>query len=264
MSPEPSDLLGVATERDVEIPMRDGVVLRATLFRPDRPGRFPGLLLRTPYEITEGDIEPFARSGYAVVAQHSRGRYASDGDFVPFTVPDNGEAEDGYDSVEWLARQPWCNGRVGTFGISYNAWMQWQLAKLRPPHLQAMCAYSIPLENTEVDYPGGFRPGRRIRWWMTNIAPDLRRRQGLPPPHTPAEANRNWAEVEHGRWLDFMPWMDIVNHLPPGLAEYAEDWLKEPQRRPWRMDEIHREVAVPNLDFPDGTITATDRWRIWD
>ena len=66
---------------------------------------------------------------------------------------------------------------------------------------------------------------------------------------SPGEANAIWNEVEHGRWLGLMPWMDIVKYLPPGLAEYAEDWLKEPYRRPWRFDEIHQEVDVPNLDF---------------
>lgn len=241
--------LGLITENDVDVPMRDGVILRANVFRPAGEGQFPGLLLRTPYGKPAGGFERFVRSGYVVVTQDSRGRYASGGDHVPFTMPHTGDAEDGYDSVEWVAGQPWCNGNVGTFGASYNAWMQWQLAKLRPPHLKAMCAYTIPLELTEVDYLGGFRPGRRIRWWMTTIAPDLRRRHGLPKPHTPAEANAIWNEVEQGRWLGLMPWMDVVKYLPPGLAEYAEDWLKEPHRTPWRFDEVHKEVDVPNLDF---------------
>ena len=156
--------LGMIIERDVEVVMRDGVILRSHIFRPEADGAFPGLLLRTPYGKPEGPYERFVRAGYAVVTQDSRGRYASDGDYVPFTVENTGDAEDGYDAVEWLAAQPYCDGRVGTFGASYNAWMQWQLAKLRPPHLKAMCAYTIPLELTEVDYPGGFRPGRRIKW----------------------------------------------------------------------------------------------------
>jgi len=95
----------------------------------------------------------------------------------------------------------------------------------------AMCAYSIPLELTEVDWPGAFRPGRRIKWWMTTIAPDLRRRQGLPPPHLPAEARKIWDDIEQGRWLGFMPWLDVPRYLPKGLAEYAEDWLRHPNRR---------------------------------
>jgi putative CocE/NonD family hydrolase len=241
--------LGVLTETDVPMPMREGTALRANVFRPDAPGRFPALLLRTPYGKAASGFERYVRAGYVVVAQDTRGRYASDGDFVMFTVESTGDAEDGYDSIEWLARQPYCNGAVGTFGPSYCAWMQWQQAKLRPPSLVAMCAYSIPLELTEVDWLGGFRPGRRIRWWMTTLAPDLRRREGLPKPHTPEEANRIWNDLEHGRWLGFMPWLDFPKYLPKRLAEQAEDWLSHPNRRPWRFGEIHKEVEIPNLDF---------------
>ena len=246
---EGAGALGIITETDVAVPMRDGVVLRANVFRPDGEGPYPGLLLRTPYGKPAGGHDRYVRAGYAVVTQDSRGRYASDGDFVPFTEPNTGDAEDGYDSVEWLAAQPWCTGRIGTFGASYNAWMQWELARLRPPHLVAMCAYTIPLELTSVDWCGAFRAGRRIKWWLTTIAPDLRRRHGLPGPHTPAEARRIWDEVEQAHWVGFLPWKEFPNHLPPGLAEYAADWLAEPNRRPWRLDEAHAQVEVPNLDF---------------
>jgi len=112
-----------------------------------------------------------------------------------------------------------------------------------------MCAYTIPMEVTDLDYPGGFRPGRRVKWWMTTMAPDLRRRHGLPPPHTPAEARVIWDEIERGKWLWLVPWLDLPRHLPPGLAEYVEDWLRHPTRRPWRFAENHGEVSVPNLDI---------------
>ncbi|MEE2657473.1 MAG: CocE/NonD family hydrolase [Candidatus Latescibacterota bacterium] len=241
--------LGIVTDRDVAVPMRDDVVLRATVFRPEAEGQFPGILLRTPYCKPESGYERYVRAGYAVVTQDSRGRYASNGEWIPFTVENTGDAEDGYDSVEWLAAQPWCDGRVGTLGASYNAWMQWQLAKLRPPHLVAMCAYTIPLEITAVDWTGGFRPGRRIKWWLTSMAPDLRRRHGLPEPHTPEQARQQWDEVAgEGHWIGYLPWHDFPRHLPPGLAEYAVDWLENPSRRAWRFDEVHKEVEVPNLD----------------
>ena len=245
----PVGVLGIAQETDVAVEMRDGVILRANVFRPDAPGKCPGLLLRTPYGKPTGGYDRYVRAGYVVVTMDSRGRYASDGEWVPFTVEDTGDAEDGYDSVEWLAQQPYCSGDVGTIGASYNAWMQWMLAKLRPPHLRAMCAYSIPLELTEVDWHGSFRPGRRVKWWMTSMAPDLRRRHELPGPRTKEEAIRIWDELEHGRWLGFMPWLELPRYLPKGLAEYAEDWLQHPNRKPWRFDEAHREVEVPNLDF---------------
>jgi len=246
---EQGGALGIITELDVPVKMRDGVILRANVFRPDAPGKFPALLTRTPYGKASSGLERYVRAGYVVVTQDSRGRYASDGDYVIFTVEHTGDAEDGYDSVEWLARQPYCNGKVGTMGASYNAWMQWMLAKMRPPHLVAMCAYTIPLELTDVDWPGAFRPGRRIKWWMGTIAPDLRRRHNLPGPHTRQEAQKIWDEIEHGRWLGFMPWLDFPRYLPKGLAEYAEDWLRHPNRRPWKFAEVHKEVEVPNLDF---------------
>jgi hypothetical protein len=113
-----------------------------------------------------------------------------------------------------------------------------------------MCAYTIPMELTAVDWAGGFRPGRRIKWWLTSMAPDLRRRHGLPPPHTPDEARKEWDEVAgEGHWIGYLPWLDFTRHLPPGLAEYAKDWLEHPNRRAWQFDEVHKEVEVPNLDF---------------
>jgi len=250
---EKSGVLGIIVEENVPVPMRDGVILRANVFRPNAPGRFPGLLIRTPYDKNlvraAGGFDRYIRAGYVVVIEDSRGRYASEGDYVPLTAEHTGDAEDGYDTVEWLAQQPYCNSKVGTMGRSYNAWMQWKLARLCPPHLIAMCAYSVPMELTELDWTGGFRPGRRVAWWMTVIAPDLRRRQGLPGPHTPVEAVKIWDEIEHGRWLGFMPWLDLPRYLPKGLAEYAEDWLRHPNHKVWKLSEIHREVKVPNLDF---------------
>ena len=91
-----------------------------------------------------------------------------------------------------------------------------------------MCAYTIPLELTEVDWPGGFKPGRRIKWWRTTMAPDLRRREGLSPPHMPAEARAQWDQIEQGYWFGLMPWKEIVNHLPEHLAYYVERWSDKP------------------------------------
>ncbi|TFG66581.1 MAG: CocE/NonD family hydrolase [Anaerolineales bacterium] len=242
-------VLGIRIERDIAIPMRDGVVLRANLFRPDAPGQYPALIHRTPYGKTQSGLEDFVRAGYAVLSQDIRGRYASEGNFTLFTVPHTGDAEDGYDTVEWTAAQPWCNGKIGTYGASYDAWLQYQCAKLRPPHLEAMSAVSIPMELTDVDWPGAFKPARRVRWWFTTIAPDMRRRDGLPPPHTPAQARAIWDEIEKSSMLGVVPWISIIPYLPPSLAEQVEDWLLNPARQPWQFSQAHCEIAVPNLDF---------------
>jgi len=244
----PVGSLGIIEELDVEIPMRDGTILRGNLWRPDAHGRFPALLVRTPYGKADGGYERYVRAGYAVMCQDTRGRYASDGVFTVFTQPTM-DGEDGYDTIEWLAAQPWCNRRVGTMGASYLGWMQWSAARLRPPHLVAMCARSIPLELTDVDWPGVFRPGRRIHWWFNTIAPDLRRRAGWPPPHTPQEARTIWNEIEQGSRLGLLPWGCVADYLPPPLSEQVAGWLRHPSRRVWRFAEAHAEITVPNLDF---------------
>jgi hypothetical protein len=127
----------VVVQKNVEGRMRDGVILRADVYRPDGPGRFPALLQRTPYSKNgEGAVENFrwlAARGFVVVAQDTRGRYMSDGVARP-----HDEAEDGYDTVEWVASFPYVDGKVGMFGGSYLATTQLLAASTRPPHLVAL------------------------------------------------------------------------------------------------------------------------------
>ena len=121
----------------IRTPMRDGVQLWSTLWLPADTGRFPVILIRTPYITSAAStgIVPyalhFARHGYAVVAQDVRGRGNSDGTF-DFLFQ---EGKDGYDTIEWLARQPWSNGRIGMAGLSYLGSVQWLAAREHPPHL---------------------------------------------------------------------------------------------------------------------------------
>lgn len=118
------------------IPMRDGVTLSTDLYLPSGVGKAPVILIRTPYkkEMEEFEGWYYARRGYAVAIQDVRGRFASQGQWEPFVH----EAKDGYDTIEWLARQKWSSGRVGMIGASYEGWVQWAAAGLRPPHLAAM------------------------------------------------------------------------------------------------------------------------------
>jgi putative CocE/NonD family hydrolase len=124
-------------ERDVEAQMRDGVILRADIYRPDTPEPVPVLLQRTPYGKGWSQT-PFAlmaaERGYGVVIQDTRGRWASDGDGYPLIH----EMNDGYDSVEWAAHQPWANGEVGMFGLSYVGYTQLAAAVMHPPSLKTI------------------------------------------------------------------------------------------------------------------------------
>ena len=166
----------IRIERDVASPMRDGTVLRADIFRPADGGPYPVLVCRTPYGKHGLKLANYAKAGYIVVAQDARGRYKSDGQWESFVRFKTHDAEDGYDTVEWAAKLPGSNGKVGTFGASYNAFYQWRLAPLRPPSLIAMAASSIPARYTDLEGPGAIRPERRLTWWYTTISPDLRRR----------------------------------------------------------------------------------------
>lgn len=136
----------VLVYRNLMVPMRDGTRLATDIYLPSMdglapaPGRFPLILSRTPYNKTARSAESaprMARHGYAVAIQDKRGRYASEGVYRLLRDDSWGPNQDGYDTVEWLARQPWCNGRVGMWGVSYLGFTTMAAALTRPPHLVA-------------------------------------------------------------------------------------------------------------------------------
>ena len=135
----PASEAAMVVDLDVKVPMRDDVVLRADVYRPPGGGPFPVLLYRTPYG-KHNAVESYqthrkaVERGYAVVLQDVRGRYASEGMFEPY----RNEGKDGFDTIEWAAAQPWSNGDVGTFGLSYPGAVQWLAAIESPPGLKAM------------------------------------------------------------------------------------------------------------------------------
>jgi putative CocE/NonD family hydrolase len=215
----------------IPIPMRDGTTLRATVLRPSETGRFPTLVYRTPYgqETAVKSYSMFTtavRRGYAVVAVDVRGRYGSDGEFDPYRQ----EGRDGYDTIEWAAAQPWSNGRVGTFGLSYPGAVQWLAAVESPPHLVAMAPAMTFSRPTNFWYSGGLPDLSWISWIWLNIAPDVRRRRNLSGPRTADEARASWELVKN----------DLLGRLPltnvPELREIAPwyfEWLDHPPDDPW-------------------------------
>src|SRR5262249_32795145 len=137
----------VRIERDVRVPMRDGITLSADLYIPlenNQPlkAKLPAVLQRTPYDKLplEKMASFFASHGYLWVVQDCRGRFASEGHFFAFV----NESQDGYDTIEWLAKHPLCNGKVGMYGCSYLGWVQLQAATQRPPSLVTMIPFEGP------------------------------------------------------------------------------------------------------------------------
>ena len=245
--------LGVEVEADVGAAMRDGTVLRADVYRPDAPGRYPVLLQRTPYSKDgENCVEQghrLADRGYVVVQQDVRGRYRSDGEFQPgFFSADHRDAEDGYDTVEWAAGLPWSTGKVGTFGGSYCGWTQWELAHPRPPHLAAMIPSAIAADLLDREMSGVLRLGRVLWWSVNTLAPDVRQRLGDESgPTTTDEAERLYLERDRSKWLWHLPLAEIPDEVLSGVGRHWRRWLADHASDHFGFLERHRDVAVPAL-----------------
>ena len=158
---------------DLMVPMRDGVKLATDIYRPQANGRavsarLPVLLHRTPYDksapAASAIAEALAKHGYVVILQDTRGRHHSQGVFSKYYDYD---AYDGYDTVEWAARLPYSNGKVGMYGTSYAAHTQADASKLHPPHLATLVLNMGGMSNAwnhSVRYDGAFEMGRQLTW----------------------------------------------------------------------------------------------------
>jgi putative CocE/NonD family hydrolase len=174
VSAEPYEFSQPTIERDnISIPMRDGVALMADIFLPANRGRWPAILVRTPYSrrsLGTRGYRAFARRGYAVVIQDVRGRYGSAGRFGSIAQ----EGPDGSDTIDWVAHQSWSDGRVGMAGGSYLGIVQWWAAIQKNPRLVTI----FPLVSGDDEYfdrfysPGGaLQLGHRLTWLHQNLTP---------------------------------------------------------------------------------------------
>jgi putative CocE/NonD family hydrolase len=134
----------VTVERNVRIPMRDGVTLAAEVHRPVSAEQFPALMQLRYYQTGADQAQYFARRGYAAVLVDCRGRGGSDGAWDPYVH----DPQDGHDAQQWIGRQPWCTGKIGTFGQSYNAFTQLMPAPLASPHLTCL----FPVEGQQTNF----------------------------------------------------------------------------------------------------------------
>jgi len=271
----------IAVERNVAVPMRDGIQLCADVYRLDETAPVPAILVRLPYDKDEllqqwNAIHPIraAEAGYAVVFQDTRGRFRSDGEFEPYLH----EAADGYDSVEWAARQPWCSGRVGMTGASYFGAAQWLAAMAQPPHLRAIVPSITGSELYEGwTYQGGsFQLGFMLFWTLV-LAADTTQRLVKAGQAGADEAARLLATQDRIQELyRFRP----LNELPAlrtgaaarGGRHYFE-WLAHPADDAfWQNVAVNRhypQVHVPAFNvggwydiFLGGTLENYTRMRV--
>ena len=171
----------IRSAHDLMIPVRDGLKMATDVYRPAKngvavEGRFPVLLNRTPYDkgSLASQAETFARAGYVVAVQDLRGRYMSEGKFLKVQPAD---ATDGFDTIEWLAKQPWSNGKVGMWGQSFAAHAQAGAAQLNPPSLSTLVINMGGMSNAwdhGVRYRGTYEMGRQLTWAWSQMLADAR------------------------------------------------------------------------------------------
>jgi len=255
---------------NVMVSMRDGVRLATDIYLPHwGTGTWPVIMERTPYnkagvsrsECSLTDLTPrtrsdvaraFAAHGFAVVMQDCRGRYESEGVFTKYL----NEAEDGYDTLRWLCEQPWCNGRVGTMGLSYGAHTQSALACLNPPGLACMFMDSGGFSSA---YHGGIRRGgafelKQATWaykhalLSTDLASDPERLQAL-------------RSEDIKQWFLQMPWYpghSPLRHSPEYEQYFFEQWQHGQFDDYWKKPGLYAEGFYDQ--FPDVPVSIIGSW----
>ncbi len=220
-------------EADVKVPMRDGTNLAANIFRPKGEGRFPVILMRSPYGKGDekfGDAKRYTAAGYAMVVQDCRGRGKSEGVWDPFRY----DVEDGYDTEEWVGHQPWCNGSIGTAGGSYLGWTQWAPAPKGSHFVKAMVPV-VPFGNAyDVAYTGGAFQLALLMGWGSVVGGIT-----LAPDKVP----------DAFRYLPLRTFGDQFEKKVPYLDEWVKHSTYDDYWKQRGIDHKYAEVTVPVLNI---------------
>lgn len=259
-SPAASTTGNVIIQQNVPVKMRDGTVLRADIYRPAAPGKYPVLLERTPYN-KAGEVENAynaAGHGYVVIIQDCRGRYASAGEWYPFKH----ESADGYDTVEWAAALPYSNGKVGMFGGSYVGATQMLAAIAHPPHLAGIFP-TVTASNYHRNWT--YQGGALTQWfdqsWTSGLAQNTLDRKVADATNA----------VNYGKILPLGQYSLFPTPATLGaggltaLAPYYLDWIHHPTYddywKQWSIEADYSRIRVPAFHiggwydlFLDGTL----------
>jgi len=210
----------IVVDDEVGVPMRDGIELATDIYRPDAEGRFPVVLVRTPYkkEMNELQAKYYARRGYVFAVQDCRGRFASPGEWNPFF----NEPDDGYDAIKWLAVQPWSNGKVGMIGGSYLGWVQWWAARNRPPHLTTIIPNVSPPDpyyNIPYEYGSLFLLG--AIWWADVLEQEA-------TGDISGKAMMEIGKKEYHKLLKHLPVIELDSIVLGQENPYWREWIAHP------------------------------------
>ena len=210
----------VQVDRAVSIPMRDGIKLSADVYRPQGLEKAPAILVRTPYKKEMGELQArfYARRGYVFVVEDCRGRFGSSGVWEPFV----NESKDGYDTIEWLAQQPYSNGKVGMIGGSYLGWVQWWAAGEHPPHLVTMIPNVSPPDpfyNVPYEYGAFFLWG--AIWWADIVE------SGATADLSGAALSKIM-DKKYSKLLRALPVIDLDKAVLGKENQYWRKWIEHP------------------------------------
>ncbi len=264
----------------VMVPMRDGVRLATDIYLPEAEGRYPVILLRSPYDrkLGEGIAQDAARRGYVMVIQNTRGRFGSEGENLPFETDGWWRLRDGEDTVEWIARQPYCNGKIGTWGGSALGVTQYLLAGTGTKRIAAQhITVGAPSLYDGVVYWGGVFRKALIEDWLriSQFSPQALRIWTSHPTYDAYWRERDMTlryryasapAIHIGGWYDILAQATIDAFV--GMQIRGAPGARGKQKLlmgPWThgvFQEKAGELTFPNANNPPST--AHDIWKWFD
>lgn len=230
----------------VKIPMRDGVKLNATIFKPkEMPDPLPLVFTLTPYisDTYQERATYFSKNGYIFALVDVRGRGNSEGEFEPVV----NEPRDGHDLVEWFASQPWCNGMISMWGGSYAGYDQWAALKEFPPHLATIVPVASGYPSLDFPFPKNIFAPYFIQW-MTYTS-------GVTPNANLFGEHRYWSQKFYEMYKNHRPLKEL-DQIAGNLSTHFQTWMQHYKPGPYWDRALPTEADYARIDVPILTITG--------